>query len=1159
MITDNDDYKQSEEKPGKVGMMQRMQTATESFEKEKRILTAKYKKKRTELVNRGIFDTDVNTIRAENMLLTAVGKIRMQTLNKEHALREKESSSFNQTTKDEVQRPVTDTSIAGRLETELNKRYVSGVNELHDNEEERKRRCRTTCLKKGITSTKKGEKSEKKSPSPAQPELRTLPVIHPTGDNRNNKPQAEVVSFFTEQADAKKEEARAPKSRLGKKSEPTTHNIEFTAAEWLQKQWEHRSYANISQRQRKRAKQLDGQSRATDIVGRYTEPRAWMSGAAKVHEQQPGTVRRDSDITPPLVPGVQQWERNAVFLSVESMLYSPSLVEIIDPDLVKSSEKETEQHQSPKHPTYSPQRAIFSNQSLDNPSGNELRRLFKYDNEQELYAQKHAVHSNLKTHQSVQNPISENAEEDSSDDEPQRTQTEFPDSKDESGGYTSSLETLSIQREVLKLLETTITFLCKEITLRKKGRGNQMSYVRVTRNLLIQSLKSLLPAISDTTDSEIATTAAIHSKSRCQKKKAAAAKFLEMLTEHRLSVLRTWSKGVEVLFTLELGISEPFTPQSEFHLTQLVKYYCTLRIKVRERTTSLMNRWKKSKIETDVGSDTGIAKKEANRALEIANKKRELAIYLSKAVQHENVSCINDTIRAFMERYGFVPSAEGLSDIRGKKPPNGAAADIISKLLMSDRLQATIDSHSSDHDESESELNDSTYKNEPKHEVHHQDQRVPTTSVYNGAVVPNFLLFTVSVDLTNAFSCKKDSGMVTPGSAKASLIKSPYKKGCLLNIISIEGGWVQMINGYWIKKNDTTQLEQSSNQVLQQSADNVNMSVIVGEKESRMRQRALLYNELIAVVHGYLRISPRCIQERFVNDVEFISSQPRVLEEEGRLHYMFTSEDLSSLSSSELQQQRNIKNQQQRDREHNAVIQDILIRKYRPCLKKKAVDILRASNLWSNSFQNEDPTTSLQQDLNNIEEVNLNTLLQSSSSDDNDNSNTADDVQLSKYLSEIDSVLASLKMTFAQKHVLTSKYGSQCGVRELKIRLKLWKAAQVTLFTRENILQKLIQNMGADPSIINNPSVMMNTCRKILSLGSELDKTCAKLRQITGDTLTYAGIPYHEKLSTDYAAMISATEKAKDTPAAQMLRSYLENNPVVTGERESYNGGSPVS
>eukprot|EP00755_Sulcionema_specki_P028324 Sspe_Gene.89642::Locus_61363_Transcript_1_1_Confidence_1.000_Length_645::g.89642::m.89642 len=127
------------------------QALTTQFIHEKEKLVARYRRKRDDLNSRGVFDTDINTIRAENMLLAAIGRINISALSKAVQV-SKQGKAGGQ---EESHRKGDQINKAVQLEAELNKRYDDHVNEIENREEERRRQNRAQYLKKGVPGKKK--------------------------------------------------------------------------------------------------------------------------------------------------------------------------------------------------------------------------------------------------------------------------------------------------------------------------------------------------------------------------------------------------------------------------------------------------------------------------------------------------------------------------------------------------------------------------------------------------------------------------------------------------------------------------------------------------------------------------------------------------------------------------------------------------------------------------------------------------------------------------------------------------------------------------------------------------------------------------------------------------------------------------------------------
>ena len=60
-------------------------------------------------------------------------------------------------------------------------------------------------------------------------------------------------------------------------------------------------------------------------------------------------------------------------------------------------------------------------------------------------------------------------------------------------------------------------------------------------------------------------------------------------------LLRSWTKGVEVLLSWDLQTAEPFNPNNDKHIGRLAEFYCNLNFQIGRRMEVLMGRWRAHK------------------------------------------------------------------------------------------------------------------------------------------------------------------------------------------------------------------------------------------------------------------------------------------------------------------------------------------------------------------------------------------------------------------------------------------------------------------------------------------------------------------------------------------------------------------------------------
>ena len=635
--------------------------AMAAFETEKQRLIAKFQKKRSELERRGVFDHHANTIRAENMLHAALGRMKLGAICKASA-QECAATAFDaaaatksrgqggagtaatmaqsqaspqpsphgpgadqdsaaasaaaaaaaaattdgksdstlaalQTQLDEslaALRSISTDTAAGRIQKDLTLKQIERVRRLQA--EERGRRGLAAAAG---SSSASGAGDTAAQSSPAY-EGQHVPQHMPRSSEGSVSVPLELrkaASILPSTGGGTQPPAlgrrakgggngQAAQRRRGGSHDPEvvafrgmmevyregagTEAVHFSAAEWMQKQWEHLRYSPVETRFKRRAKQADDRLRPSDVVARYTEPRRWMTSAAKAQASESGggggggggedggsgggggrsLLRRDSDMALPTGTGASThlWERNAAVLSVENMLHSPSLAEIVDVGLVANSTAGKEElHRAAaaasaakvatgkeedagsgllSRPTVDAKSVDLASSAAAAASGGasgglaspslgagkvpphprhliftpgfhgkeKMRELYKETNQVELLRQKRVVHSAIKLHEGLD--------------------VEGGGGGGSGGGGAGVLDDLSepeddvpalppvpvgareTEKRTLDLLEGVVAFLCREFALRRVGRGHAMSAVKVLRNLLGQCLKTLLPLVS---------------------------------------------------------------------------------------------------------------------------------------------------------------------------------------------------------------------------------------------------------------------------------------------------------------------------------------------------------------------------------------------------------------------------------------------------------------------------------------------------------------------------------------------------------------------------------------------------------------------------------------------------------------------------------------
>ena len=1033
------------------GQAQSHKAAAQSYEKEKSRLVSRYQKKRTQLVSRGVFDQDANTIRAENMLMTALGKIRMTTLCKNSAkdaptpfdthknprtaqyrdsnANEDNTSEAERGSEDTPQKPMPADTMAGKIQRELNVKHNERLHQMEAEEVGRRTKPDTQPKRKHDAALASEDAVNMLAHMLDPSACPSSSVMSQLG---------EIAKNTTHDDDSCTEDKPKPKTRTSSEVEleqyrqrmvtearmRDSHDVDFSAAEWLQKQWEHVQYTPVEARLHQRAKQADDLTRPNDVVMRYTEPRRWMTSANKYqsheasgeggamhdaeqveegHNEPTGKgVRRESDLAPATVTGGRQmWERNAAVLSVEDMLHSPSLAEVIDAGLVRSATAGGADIDSAPPPVPNPRQLVYSPTYKGKAR---MREVFREANHDELTRQRKVVHASVKHHESFEGDKKFGLFSGDSDDE--HVEEKLP----PTASYSQQTE-----QETLSLLEGVITFMCKEFNLRRTGRGNPTATVKIMRNLLIQSLRTLIPAlvsrIAEAQDSQQATKwsgvadPALRNPARrfgMDDERSQGEE--DGALEHRIWLLRTWAKGAEVLLTWDLALDGPFTVVSEDHFNLFVRYYTGLRRKIHHRTQRLLVRWKtaqdvgetfpdpeaesrhttakppptakpRAKLQTvgrgakgenarsppatcDADPEQHFASQyyyskpqgDAKAAAETAEKKASIAKALSRVAVDGSDPQMANAVRQFMAKLGFVPSGPAGGVVQAE---TSSAISRLRTRVMASAIHDQLGRASGLTDRPIDELDD-TQQLPP--ELESSVTPIPC-NLYFGAVLSHTTkIFVVTADVTRAHSCKNTSGLVEDSSERARSSSSPYAKGTLLVCMAEEGEWVQMRNGYYVPAADVMRSDDTTGQVLQHSADNANMRRIVGAREARQRQRAQLLNGLLSVITHYARLTSRHCQERFVQCVKEESARPIVPEEESRMDRLLcydsedSEDDLSNLKEAEQRAK-----ETQVEEESHKVAKDMLVRKYGAQFKTPSrlqrQQLLDNPTMWSSALE----------------------------------------------------------------------------------------------------------------------------------------------------------------------------------------------------------------
>jgi len=413
------------------------------------------------------------------------------------------------------------------------------------------------------------------------------------------------------------------------------------------------------------------------------------------------------------------WSRHAAALSVDRMLHTPSLLEIVDGPLVAAAraaqeerERLAQQRQAAKDAAVAGEQSgggVKVPERLKSPTevspdrkrkqgtsgspksvqpssphqyavqrGEAARRDFREAARRELTEQRSAVHPEVRLHEFAPSQMWTG---DSSDDD------ELIQPAESEGSKERATASLNSQKESVELLESVITFLCREYAGRRVGCASRSTSVRVVRNLCIQALRALAPHVKREClqdghrESVGSPTQLLSSAGNSQKwaveAAAQSAEPSQVPAAHRILVLRTWLKGVEVLLTWDLELSEPFMFSRTDHAEVLARYFCALSRTVQGHCENLLSRWRERRFDAEREAAAAPGPREAagtregssaQAARETVNEewKRHLAGHLAHYAVVNNAQPDGEIamrVRGFMERFGFVPAPSVEKDV----------------------------------------------------------------------------------------------------------------------------------------------------------------------------------------------------------------------------------------------------------------------------------------------------------------------------------------------------------------------------------------------------------------------------------------------------------------------------------------------------------------
>eukprot|EP01062_Namystynia_karyoxenos_P012798 TRINITY_DN14621_c0_g1_i1.p1 TRINITY_DN14621_c0_g1~~TRINITY_DN14621_c0_g1_i1.p1 ORF type:complete len:1536 (+),score=395.09 TRINITY_DN14621_c0_g1_i1:96-4703(+) len=1124
------------------------------FDQEKDTLVGRFKKKRAALDSRGVFDHRVNTIRAENMLLTSIGRINLQQL--ERAQVRKQQGADAGELQGETGRPRRDQggqSVAARLQAELNELYEKGVTAHQEWERKRKQKVREEKLRRGLPQQQAASPAGKRQGRHGQahqarqaPQRALTPNMLPQGIRQAARPsqmssvtsesaaiprQADVVSEHSSDGGAREDspeqrarerkqdgdrehgattppirpEARGvlaqqqtqqpekgsaslPPKKAGKdkprlQSPASPVQVDFTAAEWMQKHWEHQHYPQVDARARLRRKLADNALRPSDAVARYTERRQWMTdvggpggggrqapaggGAGAAAQPALALPRNDSDqhMASPTAPsgagqasrlvyvcaapvhsvfhsprGSSQvvaelrrgevvaiaeagngkpdfgdtvdgtwarlmqpqgwvllhdtagavylrqvppegWARNAATLSVERMLHTPSLLELVDKDLVESAQAARKNQQEAEAaaaasqakpaegaaeaaPASAPSPAVqkMPQSPARRQCGEQLRREFTEEARRELEAQRRAVHAELRLHEVTPQQLWPG---DSSDDD---DLIQAPDDV-ASRARESDSAAIQAQRETLELLEGVITFLCREYASRRAGRASRSTRVRVVRNLLIQALRALAPhvkrSIETQSEEPVSPTTGQQQAAGQQQTGAEAARNAEpsgevaVPADHQLLLLRTWTKGVEVLLTWDLELPEPFAFNRQDHRAVLARYYCGLNRRVRLHTERLMECWRRRRLDAEEreaqchGDERAANGPEERARAEQARRSQEWKSYIAESlIQHAapRGAVLGDEtaarVRGFMERHGYVPSGSEDVQMQPMPPPTGSGGDCPAHQkaraefhrMFFERFgfvpagpsgggglpAAQGGKHGAASAAAARRIRDILLRDVGLLDGANKDEALKASlrnaaeagkggvdrgDLFRGAVLAVRHLYRVCLKHATVptFAHPSDPSRGIPVRSTGRSLRH----GEIVVAVAqcLRGGaegveWLRLSGGDWVPTRDPETgaqwLERAAQHDLalwQHSADNAKLaSAAGGQAEARRRQRTLLLNDLLSVINKYLKLCSKVSQVSFYEVVQREKKHPSGLDDDARWRRLF---DLCSDDSSD--------------------------------------------------------------------------------------------------------------------------------------------------------------------------------------------------------------------------------------------------------------------
>eukprot|EP00760_Papus_ankaliazontas_P034387 PhM_4_TR7169/c0_g2_i1/m.18580 len=159
----------------------------------------------------------------------------------------------------------------------------------------------------------------------------------------------------------------------------------------------------------------------------------------------------------------------------------------------------------------------------------------------------------------------------------------------------------------LDLLEAVTVCLCEEYSKKRSSSNTRgIRELAVLRNILLSALQTVQPRVQAAHEQQL-------NASRGLAEEGMQLRTL-LLDEEALRVMRSWTKGAEILFTIDLELMvQPFNSRHAQHIDALGEYYCSLFAFTRKRTEELLHQWR-SNFDNHKASPALLAKLALQRA-----------------------------------------------------------------------------------------------------------------------------------------------------------------------------------------------------------------------------------------------------------------------------------------------------------------------------------------------------------------------------------------------------------------------------------------------------------------------------------------------------------------------------------------------------------------